>query len=99
MAQPAERIRAVPTTKMTTSIRSGLPLEAIHSANRVGHSNRRMPIGLSARISRKYNASLFMGESLLELSSYKTAILLVLAGRRALGLGNLERQHLDTGQI
>ena len=49
--QPAERVRKVPATKMASSLKSGRPSAAIHSAHRVGHSSSRVPIGLSARIS------------------------------------------------
>ncbi len=52
IAQPAERIRTVPTKNTSSSDRRGLPPAAIQSADAVGHSSSSEPIGLSRRISR-----------------------------------------------
>jgi len=52
IAQPAERISSVPTTKMPTTIHDGEPDEASHSAVSVGQSSSSVPIGLSRRIRR-----------------------------------------------
>jgi hypothetical protein len=52
MAQPAERMSSVPSTKIATMIQDGAPEVAIHSAVSVGQSRSSVPIGLSSRISR-----------------------------------------------
>ena len=52
IAQPADRIRIVPITKITTTSGRGRPLAAIQTAHRVGQSSSSAPIGLSSRISR-----------------------------------------------
>lgn len=52
IAQPAERIRTVPTTKIATSAGGGCPSAAIHMAHSVGHSSSSVPIGLSMRTRR-----------------------------------------------
>ena len=51
-AQPAERIRIVPITKMISSSVSGRPCAAIQTAHSVGHSSSRKPMGLSSRMRR-----------------------------------------------
>jgi len=51
MTQPAERISTVPRMKTQSTMRSGRPSAASHSAHSVGHSSSKMPIGLSSRIS------------------------------------------------
>jgi hypothetical protein len=53
MAQPAERIRKVPSVKISSSRQSGTPPAASHIAYSVGHSSSTVPIGLSSRIRRK----------------------------------------------
>ncbi len=52
MAQPAERIRKVPATKIQNSPHAGGPPAAIHMAHSVGHSSSSVPIGLSMRTRR-----------------------------------------------
>ena len=52
IAQPAERMRIVPSVKMTMSDADGAPSAASHSADSVGQSRSAMPIGLSRRMSR-----------------------------------------------
>ena len=54
IAQPAERMTTVPSTKIHSTANGGLPKEAIHSAQSVGHSSSRMPMGLSRRTSFSY---------------------------------------------
>ena len=51
-AQPAQRIRIVPTVNTRISVSVGLPDVASQSAASVGQSSSRMPIGLSRRTSR-----------------------------------------------
>ena len=48
----ADRIKATPRTKMSTTSQLGWPSPAIQSAHKVGHSNSQMPMGRSSRISR-----------------------------------------------
>jgi hypothetical protein len=52
IAHPAERISTVPRTKISTNAFGGQPRAAIHTAQSVGQSSSKMPIGLSSRISR-----------------------------------------------
>jgi hypothetical protein len=47
MAQPALRIKKVPTIKISKIGKSGTPLLANHSAHKVGHKSNSVPIGLS----------------------------------------------------
>src|SRR5436190_18681105 len=67
MAQPAERISSVPTTKMITMSVGGRPCAASHTAHSVGQSRSSAPIGLSSLISRSYaskrlrSPAVFMG--------------------------------------
>ena len=42
----------VPSTKIQTRIHAGCPAEEIHNPQSVGHNSRRMPMGLSRRMSR-----------------------------------------------
>ena len=51
MMQPAERVSTVPSTKTPSSRPEGRPPAAIQSAQSVGQSSSRMPIGRSSRIS------------------------------------------------
>lgn len=38
--QPAERINITPNKKITKFLTEGLPLPAIHNADKVGHNNK-----------------------------------------------------------
>ena len=48
----AERMTKVPATKIRSSLRSGWPPEAIHTAQSVGQSSSSAPTGLSRRSRR-----------------------------------------------
>jgi len=52
MAQPAERVSTVPSVKMHSRPRGGMPSAANHSAHSIGHSSRKIPIGRSSRVRR-----------------------------------------------
>jgi hypothetical protein len=48
MITPADLIKKLPRQKIITTKRSGLPLEASHTAAKEGHNRRYTPIGLSS---------------------------------------------------
>jgi hypothetical protein len=50
-AQPADRIRKVPSTNTSRTDAGGKPSAAIQSAHSVGQSSSSVPMGLSQRIS------------------------------------------------
>ena len=52
MAQPADRMSTVPTTKMMKISGFGWPRPPIHNAHNVGHSSSQMPMGRSRRMRR-----------------------------------------------
>jgi hypothetical protein len=52
ITQPAERISTVPRMNIHTTSQSGFPSADSQSPHSVGQRSRRMPIGLSSRISR-----------------------------------------------
>src|SRR5262245_30719333 len=56
-AQPALRMRKVPSTNTASRCQPGKPPAAIHKAARLGHSSRYVPAGRSQRIRLRYSAS------------------------------------------
>src|SRR5882672_7524284 len=74
MAQPAERMRAVPPTKMRKMFSDGWPAVAIQSAQSVGHSSSQMPIGRCRRTSSAYSRSVLPTRSIDRRSEFPTGI-------------------------
>jgi len=50
MTHPADLMMTTPSTMTSNTCKSGLPFEAIQSAQSVGQSRRKIPIGRCSRI-------------------------------------------------